>query len=180
MLVRISQHRETAAPAEPAPPPTRSSRSAEVTVTFQVRTDYDQAPTLAAHLAKAIRAALGPAIRSELAIITDAALPSSNETASGDDTAQPRLPRPRSASSPAAWPLLQIVVAARRVVRDNHPLDLTRLEFDLLLFLCQHPHQVHPRKALMTRVWGEVKHDDSRTVDVHVRPCAANSVPSCR
>lgn len=162
MLVRIFQHHEPAAPGNPAPPP-RTSPSAEVAITLQVKTDNVHAPVLAAQLAKAIRAALGPILiaHPEPAVITN--------TVPEDDSPQRELPRQRSAVAPASRPLLQIAVAARQVVRDNHPLDLTRLEFDLLLFLCQNPHRVHHRKVLMTEVWGEAKNDDSRTVDVHVR-----------
>lgn len=58
----------------------------------------------------------------------------------------------------------------RRVVElHGTPLELTRLEYDLLLFFCTHPHVVHTRTDLMTQVWGLPGHPSSRTVDVHVR-----------
>jgi DNA-binding response OmpR family regulator len=47
-------------------------------------------------------------------------------------------------------------------------LSLTSREFDLLLFLLQHPGQVFGRAELMERVWGWSFGDQS-TVTVHVR-----------
>jgi DNA-binding response OmpR family regulator len=46
---------------------------------------------------------------------------------------------------------------------------LTRREFDLLLFLCEHPRQVFSRDHLLSHVWGYGWVGGSRTVDVHVR-----------
>lgn len=48
-------------------------------------------------------------------------------------------------------------------------LELTRLEFDLLVFLCRNPNQVHDRATLMTQVWKLPGQPTSRTIDVHVR-----------
>jgi two-component system response regulator MtrA len=56
---------------------------------------------------------------------------------------------------------------ARTAVRDGRRLDLSRLEYDLLLFLAQHPRQVFSRTQLLTHVWGH-RHTTNRTVDVHV------------
>jgi hypothetical protein len=55
----------------------------------------------------------------------------------------------------------------RTVVRDGRPLHLSRLEYDLLLFLARHPRQVFSRGRLLAQVWGHV-HTTARTVDVHV------------
>jgi DNA-binding response OmpR family regulator len=56
---------------------------------------------------------------------------------------------------------------ARTALRDGRPLDLSRLEFDLLLFLARHPRQVFTRTQLLSQVWGHT-HTTNRTVDVHV------------
>jgi DNA-binding response OmpR family regulator len=56
---------------------------------------------------------------------------------------------------------------ARTALRDGAPLDLSRLEYDLLLFLARHPRQVFTRSQLLTQVWGHT-HTTDRTVDVHV------------
>ncbi|GAB2978453.1 hypothetical protein GCM10027184_31040 [Saccharothrix stipae] len=66
-------------------------------------------------------------------------------------------------------PELRILVDARRVLRRSVPVELTRLEFDLLHHLCANPHRVHGRTALMASVWGAKSMVDTRTVDVHVR-----------
>jgi hypothetical protein len=55
----------------------------------------------------------------------------------------------------------------RTVVRDGWPLQLSRLEYDLLLFLARHPRQVFSRSQLLAHVWGHT-HTTNRTVDVHV------------
>ncbi|GAA2703627.1 winged helix-turn-helix domain-containing protein [Actinoplanes palleronii] len=56
---------------------------------------------------------------------------------------------------------------ARTALRGGQRLDLSRLEYDLLLFLAQHPRQVFSRTQLLTHVWGH-RHTTNRTVDVHV------------
>jgi two-component system, OmpR family, response regulator len=63
---------------------------------------------------------------------------------------------------------VRLMVASRQVAVDGEPLALTRLEFDLLLFLAQHPRRVFTRAQLLTGVWG-YDHTGERTVDVHVR-----------
>ncbi|MGK5678162.1 winged helix-turn-helix domain-containing protein [Actinoplanes sp. URMC 104] len=62
---------------------------------------------------------------------------------------------------------LHLDPGARTAVRDGRPLELSRLEFDLLLFLARHPRQVFSRSQLLSRVWGHT-HTTNRTVDVHV------------
>jgi DNA-binding response OmpR family regulator len=56
---------------------------------------------------------------------------------------------------------------ARTALREGVPLDLSRLEYDLLLFLARHPRQVFSRTQLLAQVWGHT-HTTNRTVDVHV------------
>ena len=56
---------------------------------------------------------------------------------------------------------------ARTADRGGQKLDLSRLEFDLLLFLARHPRQVFSRSQLLSQVWGHT-HTTNRTVDVHV------------
>jgi two-component system OmpR family response regulator len=54
------------------------------------------------------------------------------------------------------------------VTLDGVLLPLTRLEFDLLLFLAENPRRVFSRTQLLVAVWG-YEHTGERTVDVHVR-----------
>ncbi|MFJ6672833.1 winged helix-turn-helix domain-containing protein [Actinosynnema sp. NPDC091369] len=68
-----------------------------------------------------------------------------------------------------ARPVLRVLVDSRRVLHRGVPVELTRLEFDLLHHLCANPHRVHRRAALMASVWGTTSTVDTRTVDVHVR-----------
>jgi DNA-binding response OmpR family regulator len=62
---------------------------------------------------------------------------------------------------------VEIDVAARQVVRHGREVPLTRLEFDLLVFLARHPRRVFTRDQLLRNVWG---YDIAgpRTVDVHI------------
>jgi hypothetical protein len=62
---------------------------------------------------------------------------------------------------------LRLDPRARTASRAGRPLELSRLEFDLLLFLARHPRQVFSRSQLLTQVWGHT-HTTNRTVDVHV------------
>jgi DNA-binding response OmpR family regulator len=47
-------------------------------------------------------------------------------------------------------------------------LDLTAKEFDLLLFLARHPHQVFTRQRVLDAVWGYDFFGDASTVTVHI------------
>jgi two-component system, OmpR family, response regulator len=63
---------------------------------------------------------------------------------------------------------VRLLTGSRRVLLDGTPLPLTRLEFDLLLFLAERPRRVFTRAQLLAGVWG-YEHTGERTVDVHVR-----------
>lgn len=52
---------------------------------------------------------------------------------------------------------------------DGTELNLTPLEFDLLLEMARHPGQVHTREALLESVWGYRNASDTRLVNVHVQ-----------
>jgi len=67
-----------------------------------------------------------------------------------------------------AGPEVRVLAASRQVQLDGELLLLTRLEFDLLLFLAERPRHVFTRAQLLTGVWG-YDHTGERTVDVHVR-----------
>ena len=56
---------------------------------------------------------------------------------------------------------------SRVATRHGVALDLSRLEFDLLLFFARHRQQVFSRSQLLLQVWGHI-HTTSRTVDVHI------------
>ncbi len=48
-------------------------------------------------------------------------------------------------------------------------MTLTQREFDLLLFMARHPHQVFSRNQLMDAVWQYSFYTDTSTVTVHIR-----------
>jgi two-component system OmpR family response regulator len=57
----------------------------------------------------------------------------------------------------------------RRQVRINEVVvNLTRIEFDLLGHLCQHPRDVSTREELLRNIWGEHWVGDDHVVDVHL------------
>ena len=64
---------------------------------------------------------------------------------------------------------LRIEASAREVFRDDAQLLLTRMEFDLLLYLAERPKRVHDRGSLLRAVWGCADAVSGRNVDVHVR-----------
>lgn len=65
---------------------------------------------------------------------------------------------------------VRILPDARQVLLGDEPVELTRLEFELLLHLCTHPDRVHRRRELLSAVWGvNDNYSGARTVDVHVR-----------
>ncbi|MGE5288588.1 MAG: response regulator [Micromonosporaceae bacterium] len=63
---------------------------------------------------------------------------------------------------------LVIDPAAREVTVAGTPVELTRLEFDLLDVLSARPRVVFTRRQLVDRVWGEDWFGDDHIVDVHV------------
>ncbi len=89
------------------------------------------------------------------------ASPTVTPTAATDRTRPVRSRRP---PSERIW----IFVDARDVVINSEHIALTRIEFDLLLFLTEHRHRVFSRTHLLRSVWGH-QHTTERTVDVHIR-----------
>ena len=64
---------------------------------------------------------------------------------------------------------LLIDVPQHIVTRDSEEINLTPLEFDLLVELARKPHQVHTREELLESVWGYRNASDTRLVNVHVQ-----------
>jgi len=58
--------------------------------------------------------------------------------------------------------------ASRRVTVAGRPVELTRLEFDLLAELAANPNVVYTRDRLLEKVWGYQSGVGGKTVDVHV------------
>ena len=84
------------------------------------------------------------------------------------------LRRARLAAAPAPPPpdqqhLLRfgdvvVDVQGRTAARNDRPMSLTHLEFELLSFFCRNPGRVYAREELLRRVWG-LPQGQLRTVD---------------
>jgi DNA-binding response OmpR family regulator len=59
--------------------------------------------------------------------------------------------------------------ATRRATVSGQPLELTRVEFDLLARLLENPGRVYTRSQLIDAVWGDGFAISDRTVDSHVK-----------
>ncbi|MDT0202099.1 MtrAB system response regulator MtrA [Nocardioides sp. AE5] len=81
--------------------------------------------------------------------------------------------RVRRADTPGAEGLtigdLSIDVTGHAVYRGDTPINLTPLEFDLLVCLARKPWQVFTREVLLEQVWGYRHAADTRLVNVHVQ-----------
>ncbi|MBG6059530.1 two-component system response regulator MtrA [Cryobacterium sp. MP_M5] len=79
--------------------------------------------------------------------------------------------RPVSNDAPANLQIGDLVVdaAGHEVRRGERQINLTPLEFDLLLALASKPQQVFTREMLLEQVWGYHYKADTRLVNVHVQ-----------
>ena len=64
---------------------------------------------------------------------------------------------------------LTIDVARREIQRNGNRVELSALEFDLLVALARSPGRVLTRRQLLEQVWGWDFFGDERVVDVHIR-----------
>jgi DNA-binding response OmpR family regulator len=63
---------------------------------------------------------------------------------------------------------IEIAVARREVRARGEPVELTALEFDLLLHFAQHPGHVFSRAQLLDAVWGYSHEGYEHTVTTHI------------
>lgn len=63
---------------------------------------------------------------------------------------------------------LRIDLRSHAVTLDGAPLELSRLEFDLLTALAHHPGLAWTRERLLERVWASDGSGTERVVDVHI------------
>ncbi|MFI6131348.1 winged helix-turn-helix domain-containing protein [Micromonospora sp. NPDC051141] len=91
-----------------------------------------------------------------------------------------RVPTPPAGPAPASPATgsggIRLLTGTRRVRHGGVEVGLTRIEFDLLLFLAEHPRRVFTRLQLLSNVWG-YEHAVARTVDVHIRRLRAKFGP---
>jgi hypothetical protein len=128
-----------------APPPTA------LTITLNIPLTGDAIPPQAHRLIEAVRE-LVEAGQGSVAV----------------ESPQARATLPPPPAQPDGTVEVKLLTASRQVLVEGELLPLTRLEFDLLLFLADHPRRVFSRTQLLTAVWG-YEHTGERTVDVHVR-----------
>ncbi|MDP2773368.1 MAG: response regulator transcription factor, partial [Nocardioides sp.] len=64
---------------------------------------------------------------------------------------------------------LRIDESRHEVLLEGRPVDLSALEFSLLVALAGAPGRVYSRAQLLERVWGYDFYGDERVVDVHIR-----------
>lgn len=79
--------------------------------------------------------------------------------------------RRNDTSAPAGLRIgdLDIDITGHRVMRDGEAIQLTPLEFDVLVTLARHPGQVFTREVLLEDVWGYRHAADTRLVNVHIQ-----------
>ncbi|MCX5044060.1 response regulator transcription factor [Aldersonia sp. NBC_00410] len=78
-------------------------------------------------------------------------------------------PRPGGEEvKPRSFGALRIDVEGREVSLGEHPVMLTRTEFDVLAALSARPGMVFSRRQLIAAVWGETWVGNEHLVDVHV------------
>jgi DNA-binding response OmpR family regulator len=81
------------------------------------------------------------------------------------------LRRPRRGEAPMAvrvFDELRIDTTSREVSVGGIPVELTRIEFDLLEMLAADPRNVFTRQQMLDHVWGEGWFGDDHVVDVHM------------
>lgn len=78
-------------------------------------------------------------------------------------------PAPPATSDALTVGDLTLDVAAHEVRRGGEVINLTPLEFELLLALASKPQQVFTREMLLEQVWGYHYKADTRLVNVHVQ-----------
>ncbi|WP_138996921.1 response regulator transcription factor [Rhodococcus zopfii] len=64
---------------------------------------------------------------------------------------------------------LTVDPGTREVTVDSTPVELSALEFDLLLAMARSPGRVYSRRQLLEKVWDGDFYGDERVVDVHIR-----------
>jgi two-component system, OmpR family, catabolic regulation response regulator CreB len=80
----------------------------------------------------------------------------------------------RSADTPpVSVQLFQHLSAQQRIQFSGAALDLTRLEYHLLLALMKRPGAICSRDALLSAAWGESAESTDRTVDTHIKTLRA-------
>jgi DNA-binding response OmpR family regulator len=78
-------------------------------------------------------------------------------------------PTLRERAEPLQFGEVRVDPGARKVSVRGDEVQLAQREFDLLLYLAEHPNEVFSRDDLMREVWQYSFYTDSSTVTVHMR-----------
>jgi len=89
-----------------------------------------------------------------------------------------RAPATTSGGSTLRIGAMAIDRAAHTVTVDDKPVDLTRIEYRLLLLLCERRGRVQSRPQLLEAVWEAQSDIQTRTVDMHVQRLRAKLGPA--
>jgi two-component system response regulator RegX3 len=73
---------------------------------------------------------------------------------------------------------IEIQPASRRLLIDGEPVELSRRDFDLLVFLASPPGRLRTREELIDRIWSDKELADTRTLDKHVARLRTRIEPS--
>jgi two-component system alkaline phosphatase synthesis response regulator PhoP len=76
--------------------------------------------------------------------------------------------KPSDTTSTLVFSHMRIDLSERRVWLEEQLIDLTAVEFDLLVALAQHQGMVLSREQLLEKAWGYDYFGDTRVVDVHI------------
>ncbi len=79
--------------------------------------------------------------------------------------AEQGLPRPEILEAGG----IRLDLAGRRAWMEEHPVELTPMEFDLLAFMMQHPGRVFTRLQLLEAVRGVAYESFERSIDAHIK-----------
>jgi DNA-binding response OmpR family regulator len=79
-----------------------------------------------------------------------------------------RIGGPGTVKTDLVFRRLRVDVDARLAWKDQQPLDLTPIEFDLLHVLVRNSGRALSREQLIEQVWGYDYYGDDRVVDVHI------------
>ncbi len=78
------------------------------------------------------------------------------------------LRRRKAEGEPLVYADLVLDPTTREVHRAGHPVELTSLEYELLLLLMRHPRQVLTRQQILERVWGYDSETETNVLEVHI------------
>jgi hypothetical protein len=164
---RTPRRRERLRPAQLPPSATPGQFAEPVTITVSVSVQSEADSDRVVRALRDLIAAAGPGAVVDLPAYAQDGPLLATATAPVDAGDRPAARTPGHRHSPACAPV-EIHADARTVLRHGLPVRLSRLEYELLVFLVRHPNRVFTREQLLVHVWGH-RYAGGRTIDVHIR-----------